>query len=109
MTMTRDEAIAFLMDWNSRYNGGDAPNPPSERDGILFWCVGQNSTHEFHAGVGPDGRLYSYTIGQIPMDVEDPAEDATDEEWAEFHRAYEASWEETTREVENFNGYYGHF
>lgn len=76
-----------IIPWNIKFNGGESPDEPFIVDGIRFWIVGRNASHEFCAGT-KDGKRYSLTVGEGRVE-------------GEYYRRLE--------EVEDFTGYYGHF
>ncbi|HEY4490242.1 MAG TPA: hypothetical protein VJC12_03240 [Candidatus Paceibacterota bacterium] len=40
------------------------------KDGIEFWRVHMNASHEFYEGVGPDGKMYEFSVGEGFSDTE---------------------------------------
>ncbi|MBN2096741.1 hypothetical protein JW752_05120 [Candidatus Peregrinibacteria bacterium] len=55
-TITRD-----ILCWHLEYTQGQIR--PIEKEGIIFYQVGHNASHEFYAGVKED-RKYKYTVGE---------------------------------------------
>jgi len=93
--MTRDQAVEFIKKWSKEFAGVDVV--PIEKHGILFYPVGQNASHDFYAGVDPDGQLYSRSCGECMCDdCSQNGEDLPDH----F---------DDVQMVDSFNGYYGHY
>ena len=90
---SREKAVAYIKEWNRQFNGGKHQSEPSVVEGIEFWVVGRNASHEFYAGVGSDGRLYHRSFGETDYN----------------RKTGEISYGEDVREVKDFSGYYGHF
>lgn len=51
----------------------DAPqiDPPTEVDGVKFWRVGHNASHEFYAGIDGNGKRFVRAIGEGVCENED--------------------------------------
>lgn len=101
---SRDEAIRFVQDWSAECLGGYREEP-DEKNGILFWRVGRNASHEFYAGVGPDGRLYQRSYGESDW-IWHLKEDGSDDLSRE---PKETIYKDDVQEVQSFGGYYGHY
>lgn len=79
-----------ILRWHMEYTRGGIR--PTEKDGIVFYQVGHNASHEFYAGY-KDGQLYEYTCG---------------ESWEPEDNPNLPGISEYVRPVEEF-GYMGHF
>jgi len=99
MFLSRDDAVAHIREWNREFNGGARADKPRILNGISFWCVGRNASHEFYAGVGVDGKLYQRSFGEKLPDED------VEVDWNDFVPDYE----ERVEVVADFNGYYGHY
>jgi hypothetical protein len=92
--LAKDDAIlAEVLMWHMRHSGVAEPDKPHEVDGIPFYCVGHNASHEFYAGT-KDGKRYRYSVGES-CEVEEfdlPKIDRS-----------------PVTEVPDWGGYYGHF
>jgi hypothetical protein len=81
-----DPILERILWIHLEFNGGRIDPHPHE--GILFFSVGRNASHQFSVGV-KDGKCYVYSIGESSR---------------------EGEWEEEVREVASDNwGYVGHF
>lgn len=73
----------LIIEWNKRYNGDGKADEPLIHDGIEFWRVGHNASHEFYAGIKGE-KMYRYSFGE---DDEEPY----------------------VTEITDLSGYWGHF
>src|SRR3989344_3481943 len=102
MDQSHDEIRKELQEWNRAYNGGKDVDDPHIRNGIEFWRVGHNASHEFHAGA-MDGKRFRYSV-DCAVDYEDWPEKRAGEDDGEYVlRALGAE----IKEVTDFCGYYG--
>ena len=95
----------FLM--NLHYNWGKGRNPRKPRidephvvNGVKFWCVGHNASHEFYVGTDGNGKRFRYSVGDsCTLDVHGMplTEDGIPGVDGHF------------QEVTYFRGYFGHF
>lgn len=99
---------------NLYYNWGKGNSPRTPRidephivNGVKFWRVGHNASHEFYVGTDGSGKRFCYSVGEsCTVD-----EDGNPLEWDD-----ESGWlkvppgiDENVGEVADFCGYYGHF
>lgn len=63
-----DQDLQEILEWHMEYSNG--PINPFEEDGITFYQVGRNSSHEFYAGI-KDGKKYRLTVGESGLEDED--------------------------------------
>ncbi len=68
----RATALAEIRRWHGefvRYRsyGG----PPVMRNGVRFYQVGRNASHEFFIGVDADGQRYVHAVGENGWDEND--------------------------------------
>ena len=91
-----DAILAEILGWHMEYNRGRI-SELTIKEGVTLYQVGRNASHDFYAGVKNGQRYhYSYAEGAPIVDPE------TGEE-----RGYKM--DESLREVEDFEGYYGHY
>lgn len=88
------EILKGIIRLHLEYTGGSVD--PVEKQGVTFYQVGRNASHEFYIGV-KDGKKYVYTIGEdyTYFDADDPSND-------------KIGYKEDVYEVEKW-GYLGHF
>ncbi|HEY4474808.1 MAG TPA: hypothetical protein VJC06_02715 [Candidatus Paceibacterota bacterium] len=93
-----------------RYNRGKGRNPriskPHVVNGVKFWCVGHNASHEFYVGTDGSGKRFRYSVGEsCTVDVDgNPL--VFDENGSS---PVPVGVDRDFKEVPNFHGYYGHF
>ena len=102
-----DPIVAEILLWHLHYNWGKGNKPrqpyidsPSVINGVKFWRVGHNASHEFYLGTDGNGKRFRYSVGEsctVDMDGEPLTEDGTPGVDMHF------------KEVADFSGYYGHF
>jgi hypothetical protein len=90
----KDPVLAGILRMHLEFNNGAIDKYPIKLDGITFYKVGRNASHEFSLGV-KDGKLYKHSIGEG--------------EWNEEENFYTV--DEHIREVKEGEGfgYIGHF
>lgn len=83
-----DKLMEMVVNAHLRYERSFNPDSsPMIKEGIAFYLVGHNASHEFYMGV-KDDRLYAYSYGESGWDEEDNPEyeghlrDITTDEWA---------------------------
>lgn len=54
-----DPKLLLVLMWHLEFNGGRITLEPLEKDGIKFYQVGRNASHQFCLGV-QDGKMYKY-------------------------------------------------
>jgi len=105
------EEVLFL---HLLYNWGKGRNPWTPRiaeahvdvvDGVKFWRVGHNASHEFYAGTDGSGRRFRYSIGESCRVDMDGNPIVFDEEG---FPVVLPGFDRSVEEVANFHGYYGH-
>ena len=108
-----DSVLAEVLLRHLCYNWGKGRNSRTPRvdepdivNGVKFWRVGHNASHEFYAGTDGSGKRFSYSIGEsCTVDIEgNPL--VLDEEG---FPVVPSGFDEHFQEVVDFYGYYGHF
>ncbi len=108
-----DLVLAEILLCHLSYNWGKGRNPRTPRidephvvNGIKFWCVGHNSSHEFYVGTDGNGKRFRYSVGEsCKVDMYGhPLEWDEETGWFKESPGIDTHFEE----VANFNGYYGH-
>ena len=95
-------AEEFLR-WHMEFQGeARVTESPYMVDGIPFYQVGRNTSHEFFAGMR-DGQLYRCAIGE-EIAVDEQGNELLDEE-GEPRIVYEPH----VTEARDLSGYWGHF
>lgn len=95
------------------YNWGKGRNPRTPRideshvvNGVKFWRVGHNASHEFYAGTDGNGRKFRYSIGEsVTVDMDGNPLVISDDGWPTELPGYDQHFEE----VSDWSGYHGHF
>lgn len=109
-----DPVVKEILLMNLCYNWGKGNSPrtpwidkPCVIDGVKFWRVGHNASHEFYAGTDGSGKRFRHSVGESAT---------VDEEGNPLEWDDESGWfkvppgiDESVSEVVNFCGYYGHF
>lgn len=108
-----DPVLTEVLFYNLCYNMGKGRNPRTPRidephivNGVKFWCVGHNASHEFYVGTDGNGKRFRYSVGEsctVDMDG-NPLE--WDEETGYFKE--QPGLDRHFEEVASFHGYYGH-
>ena len=95
------------------YNQGKGRSPRTSRidkphvvNGIRFWRVGHNASHEFYVGTDGSGKRFRYSVGESCMVDIDGNPLVFDERGFEV---VPVGVDRDFKEVANFNGYLGHF
>lgn len=108
-----DPVLAEVLLWHLHYNWGKGRNPrtpwidePHIVNGVKFWRVGHNASHEFYAGTDGSGKRFHYSVGEsCTVDIEgNPL--VFDEDG---FPAVPLGIDRYFKEVTDFHGYYGHF
>jgi hypothetical protein len=108
-----DPVLEEVLLMHLHYNWGKGHNPLTPRidephiiNGVKFWRVGHNSSHEFYVGTDGNGKRFHYSVGEsVTVDLEgNPL--VFDEEG---YPVVPQGMDEYFKEVSVFNGYYGHF
>lgn len=89
-----DMIVEGLLLWNMHFNGDRTPCAPELHEGVYFWMVGMNASHQFFAGTDGNGKCYRYSAGES-CEVDEygtPKIDVSD-----------------VQEVADWRSYYGHF
>ena len=108
-----DPVLAEVLLMNLHYNWGKGRNARSPHvdephvvDGVKFWRVGHNASHEFYVGTDGNGRRFRRSVGEsvtVDMDgkplVMDDSGRYAEEPGLDVH----------VQEVDRFAGYLGHF
>ena len=58
----------FIQKWSSEYTSQKSAEKV-EYDGVIYYPVGHNASHNFYAGVGSDGEIYKMSIGDESCEV----------------------------------------
>ena len=108
-----DTVLVEVLFWHLRYNWGKGHNPRTPRidephviNGVKFWRVGRNASHEFYAGTDGNGKRFRYSAGEscrVDMDGNPLVLDESG------FPVVPAGLDEYVAEVVNFYGYYGHY
>ena len=108
-----DPVLAEVLLMHLHYNWGKGSNPRKVRineayvvNGVQFWCVGHNASHEFYAGTDGSGKRFRYSVGEscrLDMDGNPIVLDETG------LPKVPAGLDRDFKEVPDFRGYYGHF
>ncbi len=95
------------------YNWGKGRNPrtpwidePKVIDGVRFWRVGHNASHEFYAGTDGSGKRFQYSVGESCRIDIDGNPLVFDEDG---FPTVPIGIDRYFKEVADFHGYYGHF
>lgn len=109
-----DPIVAEILLWNLQYNygkGHDGSTPymdkPRVVDGVKFWRVGHNASHEFYAGTDGKGNRFSRSVGEsVTIDL-----DGNPLEWDDRRLWWktEPGVDIEVRPVVDWSGYWGHF
>ena len=63
-----DTVLEEVLTMHLRYNRGKGRNPriskPHVVNGVKFWCVGHNASHEFYVGTDGSGKRFRYSVGE---------------------------------------------
>ena len=78
---------------------------PQEVNGVKFYRVGHNASHEFYVGTDGTGKRFRYSVGES-CTVDDEGNPLTLES---IVRGVNPGLDRDVREVTEFSGYYGHF
>ena len=102
-----DPVLAEVLLMHLHYNWGKGNNPRKTRidephivNGVKFWRVGHNASHEFYSGTDGNGKRFHYSVGEsctVDMDGEPLTEDGI------------PGIDRYFKEVADFSGYLGHF
>lgn len=95
-----DRIVEEILLWNIVFRGGGSPDEPRVIDGVKFWVVGRNASHDFYAGTDGTGKRFRRSVGEsctVDIDGNPLAEDGI------------PGIDEHMSEVSDFRGYYGHF
>ena len=108
-----DPVLAEVLLWHLHYNRGKGRNPRISRisephvvNGVKFWCVGHNASHEFYAGTDGSGKRFRYSVGEsCRVDIEGNPLVFDENGFSPVPVGVDRDFEE----VAKFHGYYGHF
>ena len=107
-----DPIVAEILLWHLHYNWGKGNKPrqpyidsPSVINGVKFWRVGHNASHEFYLGTG-NGKRFRRAIGES-CTVDWDGNPLVFDETTGF--LTEPGLDESISEVTDFGGYHGHF
>ncbi|MFH1430355.1 MAG: hypothetical protein ABIG71_02405 [Candidatus Uhrbacteria bacterium] len=65
-----DEVLAEVLSRHVEYQNGRVDESPRVHDGVTFYIVGRNASHEFYAGA-KDGRRFVMSYGDHAMSPDD--------------------------------------
>lgn len=108
-----DPVLAEVLLWHLHYNWGKGRNPRTPRineshvvNGVKFWRVGHNASHEFYAGTDGSGKRFCYSIGEsCTVDIEGNPLVLDEDGFPAVPLGIDTYFEE----VADFGGYFGHF
>src|SRR3989338_11037353 len=99
--------LAEVLLMHLHYNWGKGNNPRTPRmdkpqvvNGVKFWRVGHNASHEFYGGTDGSGKRFRYSVGESCT---------VDTEGRPLEEDGIPGIDEYFAEVANFYGYLGHF
>jgi len=102
-----DPVVEEILLLNLMYNWGKGNNPhtpwidkPHVVNGVKFWRVGHNASHEFYVGTDGTGKRFRYSVGESCT---------VDTEGRPLEEDGIPGIDEYFAEVANFYGYLGHF
>ena len=108
-----DPVLAEVLLMHLQYNWGKGRNPRTPRidephivNGVKFWRVGHNASHEFYVGTDGSGKRFRYSVGEsctVDMDGNPLVFDE------EGFPVVPVGFDRSFKEVSDFQGYYGHF
>ena len=108
-----DPVLAEVLLMHLHYNWGKGNNPrtpwidePHVVNGVKFWRVGHNASHEFYAGTDGSGKRFRYSVGEsCTIDIDGNPLVFYEEGFSTVPIGIDRHFEE----VAEFHGYYGHF
>ena len=108
-----DPVLAEILLMNLQYNWGKGNQPftphidePTVVDGVKYWCVGHNASHEFEVGTDGNGRRFVRSVGEsVTVDVDGDPLVMGDDGWFTKTPGLDIH----VSEVTTFGGYLGHF
>jgi len=62
--------LEIVKRWAEDYNGKSVTKPSSIEDGIEYYLVGHNASHQFSLGVDADGNFWRLSFGEDSWDSE---------------------------------------
>lgn len=108
-----DPVLEEVLLMHLRYNKGKGRNPhiswidkPHVINGVRFWRIGHNASHEFYAGTDGSGKRFRYSVGEsCTVDIEGNPLVFDEQGFLKVPTGLDRSF----KEVADFYGYYGHF
>lgn len=108
-----DLVLEEVLTMHLHYNWGKGRSPRTPRisephviDGVKFWCVGHNASHEFYVGTDGNGKRFRYSVGEsCRVDMDGNPLVFGEDGWPVVSPGLDRSLAEVT----NFYGYNGHF
>ena len=104
-----DPIVIEIQKFNCVFLDSKEPEPPTVVDGIQFWRVGWNASHEFYAGT-KDGKRYRMALGEGDFDDLDaiPEGLSVEELRQKMDECMLTIHRRNIDEVPNWSGYWGH-
>lgn len=59
--------LATIKSWSKEYNNGSEPLPLTH-EGMTYYVVGHNASHQFALGVDSEGYVWKYSCGEGAWD-----------------------------------------
>ena len=110
-----DPIVEEVLLWHLHYNWGKGNKPcrphidsPSEINGVKFWRVGHNASHEFYLGTDGNGKRFRRAVGES-LDFDWEGKPLVFDEKNFFLPTETPGLDESITEVAEFGGYNGHF
>lgn len=109
-----DPVLEEVLLWNLHYNWGKGRNPripwidePHIVNGVKFWRVGHNASHEFYLGTDGNGKRFRRAVGES-LDFDWEGKPLVFDEKNFFFPTETPGLDESIDEVTEFGGYLGH-
>ncbi len=108
-----DPVLAEVLLMHLHYTWGKGRNPrtpwidePHIVNGVKFWCVGHNASHEFYVGTDGSGKRFRYSVGEsCTVDIDGNLLVFNEDGFSTVLTGIDCYFEE----VAEFHGYFGHF
>ena len=109
-----DLIVEEILLWHLHYNWGKGHKPrqphidsPSVINGVKFWRVGHNASHEFYLGTDGNGKRFRRAVGESST-VDWEGKPLVFDEDNLFRPTEDPGLDESISEVPDFRGYHGH-
>lgn len=107
-----DTVLVEVLLMHLNYNWGKGRNPrtpwidePHIVNGVKFWCVGHNASHEFYVGTDGSGKRFRYSVGEsCTVDINGNPLVFDEQGFPEVPIGLDRHF----KEVASFDGYHGH-